>query len=115
MDAFPDLDSLTDQGLKDPVVELKAEEERIATAGDERNAQATDTPQADVAYRLRVLSGKLAVVRGELVNRQRRENEDGEDPGTGSSGASEPRRPPPQPGAGEVSLPAGVNEGDDPR
>jgi hypothetical protein len=108
------IDSLTDQGLEDLIVELKAEEEGVSAAGGERNQRALDTPQAEVAYLLKVLRGKLDIVPGELVNRLRRENEDGEEPGAGSSGVRDPRRPTPQPGAGEISLPAEENARDDP-
>jgi hypothetical protein len=115
VDAFPDLDSLTVQGIKNLIAELKAEVEHVSIAGGERNEPEDDTPQADLGYRLRVLRGKLDVVRGELVSRLRREDEGGEDPGAGSSGVREPRRPSPQPGAAEISAPVDEGADDDPR
>jgi hypothetical protein len=98
MDAFPDLASLTDQGLKNLIHELEAEETHVSTARRAPNDAGLDKLDADVSYRLRVLRGKLEFVRGELVNRPGRDNEHGGDPGGGLSGVREPRRPTPQSG-----------------
>ena len=60
MDTFPDLDSLTDQELKDLIQQLTEDE-------------------VDVSYRRRILHGKIDILRAELVNRLRRKHETGED------------------------------------
>ena len=59
MEALPDLDSLSDQELRDLIREL-VEEERT------------------VSYRRRILHGKIDILRAELVNRLRKKHEEGE-------------------------------------
>jgi hypothetical protein len=107
VDSFPDLGSLTDQGLQNLMKELKAQERAIGEL---------DEPEVDLTYKLRVLHGKLELVRDELVNRIRRQNESGDDlGGAGSSGVREPRRPSPLPGADGISLAVDEMPGDSPR
>jgi hypothetical protein len=60
MDTFPDLGSLGDQELKDLIQQLTQEE-------------------VEVSYRRRILHGKIDILRAELVNRLRKNNENGED------------------------------------
>lgn len=59
MYTFPDLGSLSDQELKDLIAALTEEE-------------------AEVSYRRRILHGKIDILRAELVNRLRRQDEQGE-------------------------------------
>ncbi|PZS12722.1 MAG: hypothetical protein DLM64_04460 [Solirubrobacterales bacterium] len=59
MDALPDLGSLADQELKDLIAELSAEE-------------------LEISYRRRILHGKIDILRAELVNRLRKQDERGE-------------------------------------
>jgi len=59
MDAFPDLDSLMDQELKDYIKQLTEEE-------------------IEISYRRRILHGKIDILRAELVNRLRKKDETGE-------------------------------------
>jgi hypothetical protein len=58
-DTFPDLGSLTDPELKDLIKQL-TEEER------------------EISYRRRILHGKIDILRAELVNRLRKDNESGQ-------------------------------------
>ena len=59
MDTFPDLGSLTDQELKDLIKQLTEEE-------------------MEISYRRRILHGKIDILRAELVNRLRRQHDEGE-------------------------------------
>ena len=65
MEALPDLDSLSDQELRDLIRDLME---------DER----------EVSYRRRILHGKIDILRAELVNRLRRKREEGEPVITGA-------------------------------
>ena len=65
MDTFPDLGSLTDQGLKDLIQELTEEE-------------------LEISYKRRILHGKIDILRAELVNRLRKKHEGGEEVITGA-------------------------------
>ena len=65
MEALPDLDSLTDQELRDLIRDLMDEER-------------------EVSYRRRILHGKIDILRAELVNRLRKRHEGGEDVITGA-------------------------------
>ncbi len=58
-DTFPDLGSLTDPELKDLIKQL-TEEER------------------EISYKRRILHGKIDILRAELVNRLRKDNESGQ-------------------------------------
>jgi hypothetical protein len=58
-DTFPDLGSLTDPELKDLIKQLTEEE-------------------MEISYRRRILHGKIDILRAELVNRLRKENESGQ-------------------------------------
>src|SRR5205807_2873087 len=58
-ETFPDLGSLTDQELKDLIKQLTEEE-------------------MEISYKRRILHGKIDILRAELVNRLRKENESGE-------------------------------------
>ena len=58
-DTFPDLGSLTDQGLKDLIKQLTEEE-------------------MEVSYQRRILHGRIDILRAELVNRLRKKDETGE-------------------------------------
>jgi hypothetical protein len=58
-DTFPDLGSLTDPELKDLIKQL-TEDER------------------EISYRRRILHGKIDILRAELVNRLRKDNESGQ-------------------------------------
>ena len=60
MDTFPDLGSLSDQELKDLIQQLTEEE-------------------VQVSYRRRLLHGKIDILRAELVNRLRKQHDEGED------------------------------------
>ena len=60
MEALPDLDSLSDQELRDLSRDLMDEER-------------------EVSYRRRILHGKIDILRAELVNRLRKSREAGED------------------------------------
>ena len=64
MEALPDLDSLSDQELRDLIRDLMDEER-------------------EVSYRRRILHGKIDILRAELVNRLRKKHEGGEDVITG--------------------------------
>ena len=57
-DTFPDLGSLTDPELKDLIKQLTEEE-------------------MEISYKRRILHGKIDILRAELVNRLRKENESG--------------------------------------
>jgi hypothetical protein len=65
MDTFPDLGSLTDQGLKDLIQQLTEEE-------------------LEISYKRRILHGKIDILRAELVNRLRKKHEGGEEVITGA-------------------------------
>jgi hypothetical protein len=58
-DTFPDLGSLTDPELKDLIKQLTEEE-------------------MEISYKRRILHGKIEILRAELVNRLRKENESGQ-------------------------------------
>jgi hypothetical protein len=58
-DTFPDLGSLTDPELKDLIKQLTEEE-------------------MEISYQRRILHGKIDILRAELVNRLRKENESGQ-------------------------------------
>jgi hypothetical protein len=58
-DTFPDLGSLTDPELKDLIKQLTDEE-------------------MEISYKRRILHGKIDILRAELVNRLRKENESGQ-------------------------------------
>ena len=58
-ETFPDLGSLTDPELKDLIKQL-TEEER------------------EISYKRRILHGKIDILRAELVNRLRKDNESGQ-------------------------------------
>src|ERR1700749_966490 len=58
-ETFPDLGSLSDQGLKDLIKQLTEEE-------------------MEVSYQRRILHGRLDILRAELVNRLRKKDETGE-------------------------------------
>ena len=58
-DTFPDLGSLTDPELKDLIKQLTEEE-------------------MEISYKRRILHGKIDILRAELVNRLRKENESGQ-------------------------------------
>ena len=58
MDTFPDLGALSDPELKDLIHQLTEEEH-------------------EVSYRRRILHGKIDILRAELVNRLRKEHEEG--------------------------------------
>jgi hypothetical protein len=58
-DTFPDLGSLTDVELKDVIRQLTEEE-------------------TEISYRRRILHGKIDILRAELVNRLRNQNEGGD-------------------------------------
>ncbi len=58
-DTFPDLGSLTDPELKDLIKQL--------TEGE-----------MEISYKRRILHGKIDILRAELVNRLRKENESGQ-------------------------------------
>ena len=60
MEALPDLDSLSDQELRDLIRDLMDEER-------------------EVSYRRRILHGKIDILRAELVNRLRKKHEGGEE------------------------------------
>jgi hypothetical protein len=60
MDTFPDLGSLSNQELKDLIQQLTEEE-------------------VEVSYRRRLLHGKIDILRAELVNRLRKNREQGEE------------------------------------
>jgi hypothetical protein len=59
-DTFPDLGALSDQGLKDVIQQLSAEE-------------------VEISYRRRLLHGKIDILRAELVSRLRRKHDGGEE------------------------------------
>ena len=65
MEALPDLDSLSDQELRDLIRDLMDEER-------------------EVSYRRRILHGKIDILRAELVNRLRKKHEEGEPVITGA-------------------------------
>ena len=65
MDTFPDLGSLSDQELKDLIQQLTEEE-------------------VDISYKRRILHGKIDILRAELVNRLRKQHDQGEDVITGA-------------------------------
>ncbi|HEX5224921.1 MAG TPA: hypothetical protein VFW29_07310 [Solirubrobacteraceae bacterium] len=58
-ETFPDLGSLTDIELKDVIRQLTEEE-------------------TEISYKRRILHGKIDILRAELVNRLRHQNEAGE-------------------------------------
>jgi anti-sigma-K factor RsiG len=58
-ETFPDLGSLTDPELKDLIKQLTEEE-------------------MEISYKRRILHGKIDILRAELVNRLRKENESGQ-------------------------------------
>jgi hypothetical protein len=58
-DTFPDLGSLTDPELKDLIKQLTEEE-------------------MEISYKRRILHGKIDILRAELVNRLRKDNESGQ-------------------------------------
>jgi len=58
-ETFPDLGSLTDIELKDVIRQLTEEE-------------------TEISYKRRILHGKIDILRAELVNRLRRQNDAGE-------------------------------------
>jgi hypothetical protein len=58
-ETFPDLGSLTDVELKDVIRQLTEEE-------------------TEISYKRRILHGKIDILRAELVNRLRHQNEAGE-------------------------------------
>jgi hypothetical protein len=58
-DTFPDLGSLTDPELKDLIKQLTEDE-------------------MEISYKRRILHGKIDILRAELVNRLRKENESGQ-------------------------------------
>ncbi len=60
MDTFPDLGSLSDEELKEYIQQLTEEE-------------------TEVAYRRRLLHGKIDILRAELVNRLRKKHEGGQE------------------------------------
>ena len=93
MDSFPDIRSMKNQSLKSLLDQLVTEEGQLAHEDSEE------------PYKLRVLHGKIDIVRGELVRRRRTEG--GDDPGgSGGSPTREPPRPNPASGAGAIALPA---------
>jgi hypothetical protein len=58
-ETFPDLGTLTDVELKDVIRQLTEEE-------------------TEISYRRRILHGKIDILRAELVNRLRKQHDDGE-------------------------------------
>jgi hypothetical protein len=58
-ETFPDLGSLTDPELKDLIKQLTEEE-------------------MEISYKRRILHGKIDILRAELVNRLRKDNESGQ-------------------------------------
>jgi len=105
MDSFPDIGSLSDAELKNLIRVLTDEE--VAISSDRRLPRAeVDNQEMRISYRRRVLHGKIAVLRGELVNRLRRKDEgDDGNGGDGSAGVRQPRGPVPPSGADGISLP----------
>ncbi len=65
MDTFPDLGSMSDPELKD----------LIRTLTEEEN---------DISYKRRILHGRIDILRAELVNRMRKDHEEGKDVITGA-------------------------------
>lgn len=101
VDSFPDIPSMSNQGLKSLLDLLVTEERELAQEDSE------------ASYKLRVLHGKIDIVHAELVSRRRR-TEGGDDPGgAGGSPTREPRRPSPHSDAGAIALPAPEADQDD--
>ncbi len=65
MDTFPDLSSMNDLELKELIKALTEEEN-------------------DISYKRRILHGKIDILRAELVNRMRKDHEEGRDVITGA-------------------------------
>ena len=65
MDTFPDLSSMNDPELKELIKALTEEEN-------------------DISYKRRILHGKIDILRAELVNRMRKDHEEGRDVITGA-------------------------------
>ena len=65
MEALPDLDSLSDQELRDLIHRLMEDERKVS-------------------YERRILHGKIDILRAELVNRLRKKHEGGEEVITGA-------------------------------
>ncbi len=64
MDTFPDLGSMNDPELKELIKALTEEEN-------------------DISYKRRILHGRIDILRAELVNRMRKDHEEGKDVITG--------------------------------
>jgi anti-sigma-K factor RsiG len=77
VDSFPDLDPLRDEELKDLSDQLVAEERDVVRT------------QSGGSYKLRILHGKIDIIRAELAARRRR-REGGDGP-SGSSGSPDSR------------------------
>jgi hypothetical protein len=65
MDTFPDLGSMSDPELKELIRALTEEEN-------------------DISYKRRILHGRIDILRAELVNRMRKDHEEGKDVITGA-------------------------------
>lgn len=65
MDTFPDLGSMSDPELKE-LIRVLTEEEN------------------DISYKRRILHGRIDILRAELVNRMRKDHEEGKDVITGA-------------------------------
>ena len=92
VDSFPDIPSMSSEALKS-LLDVLVTEERDLAKDSERS------------YKLRVLHGKIDIVRAELVKRR----------GTGGSPTREPRRPNPLSGAGAIALPVPEEDHDEAR
>jgi RsiG-like len=92
VDSFPDIPSMSTQALKS-LLDVLATEERDLAKDSERS------------YKLRVVHGKIDIVRAELVKRR----------GAGGSPTREPRRPNPRSDAGAIALPVPEEDHDDER
>ena len=65
METFPDLGALSDSELKELIQQLTEEEQQVS-------------------YQRRILHGKIDILRAELVNRLRKQHEEGESALTGA-------------------------------
>jgi hypothetical protein len=108
MDSGPDIGPLSDAELRDLIRKLTDEEVAISSRRRLLHAEPREVGNKEVriSYRRRVLHGTIDVLRGELLNRLRKEDEGDEgDDGDGSVGVRQPRGPAPRSGADGISLP----------
>jgi hypothetical protein len=97
VDSSGDLDSLSNQVLKSLLGGLVVAEKRARLASKD----------VDESHTLRILRGRIDIIRAELVKRRRQ----GDDPGSDGAGVREPRRPRPSGDADLVEPPS--DEADD--